>query len=148
MMSTPQDLDHPRAWLRDVVQFTLDEFTGDPLNLQRAAAAMNVVYQYHERLFYYLTRTGKASAESIEGFRTHLGRASPSFCIVAKAGGNQTGQALAFANIILGGPELDILGTGTKLRRAVIVAGPKRQLIPLLEDVVVAYRRVLDAHGL
>ncbi len=146
-MSKSCGLDHPRAWLHDVVQFSLDEFVANPLNIRRATTAMNVVYQYHERLFYDLTRTGKAPAESIEGFRTHLGRASSSFSIVAQAADNQAGT-LAFTNVLYGGPVLDILGAGAKLQRAIIVAGPKRRLIPLLDNVVAAYRRILDAHGL
>jgi hypothetical protein len=148
MIFSSDDLDHPRVWLRDVVQFTLDEYIRDPLNIQRAATAMNIVYQYHERLFCYLRRTGKSPAESIEGFRTELGRASPSFGLIAQAVDSQAVPKLTAINILVGGPALDVFGGSAKVQRAIIVAGAKRQLIPLLKDVVAAYRRAMDAHGL
>lgn len=148
MIPSQDSLDHPRVWLRNVVQFTLDEFVRDPLNQPRAMTAMTVVYQYHERLFSHLTRTGKAPAESIEGFRAHLSRSSPSFGIVAQAGANHAGHGLTFSNVLLGGSAPDILSAGTQVQRAIIVTTAKRQLIPLLEDVMAAYRRTLDTHGL
>ncbi|MBY0508624.1 MAG: hypothetical protein K2P94_00595 [Rhodospirillaceae bacterium] len=148
MTFAPDNLHHPRTWLRDVVQFTLDEFAGDPLNMPRAAAAMTIVYQYHAQLFYCLTRAGKGPAESLEGFRAHLGRTAPSFNIIASAADIQTRERLAFTDIVLGRPALDLPGAGAQVQRAIIVAGSKRQLMPLLEDTVAGYRRILDAHGL
>jgi hypothetical protein len=147
------DLDHPRAWLRDVVQFTLDEFTADPLNIRRATTAVTVVYQYHERLFSYLRQTGKAASGSLEGFRAGLARACPSFQIVTEAAGGPAsgpdGHMLTFSNIVSSGRIFTALGAeGISVHRAIILGKPKRQLLPVLEDVMAAYRRALDEHHL
>jgi hypothetical protein len=139
------DLEHPRVWLRDVVRFTLDEFIADPLNLQRALTAMTVVYQYHERLFSCLSQTGEAPAESLEGFRAVLARTCRSLEVVAQAVVGPAGPGLALTNIVSSGRLIALLGAeGLSVQRAVIISEAKRQLIPLLEDVMAAYRRVLD----
>jgi len=144
------DLAQSRVWLRDVVQPTLDDLIAHPVDMHRAYAALMMVTQYHERLFYDLARHPEklAMGTDLERFRSDLASASQYFDSLRTAADPETGHSLKFTNILSARALLNILTGQNKVYRAIILATLNRQLIPLLEDLMAAYRRLLDRYEL
>lgn len=72
--------------------------------------------------------------------------AGASFDIVSAAADPKSGHALGSSNIFArgGGAFAHLLTETRRVTRAIIVARANRQLIPLLEDVMLTYERLLD----
>ena len=141
----------PRAWLDDIVKPTVEDFIAEPLEMHRAYAALQTVYQYHERLFHYLqaNQAEQFVAGSVEAFRRDLTGATLSFEGAASAADPKSGHTLAYSNILSAGALLAILSAPrSKVHRAIIVTRLNRQLLPLLQDLIGAYERLLEKLGL
>ena len=146
MPFTLANLSEPRLWLRDVVQPALDDFIAAPMDIRRAYTALILVHQHHERLFYHLRDTNPQvlTGGSLERFRIDVVNLVPMFDAVAAAADPRAGATLKHTNILSAGSLLVLVSGAEKVKRAVIVTKLNRQLIPLLQDVVDAYRRLHD----
>jgi len=137
--------EHPRAWLRQVLRASLDDFIAEPLSVSRAHAALLLGVQFHERIYYYLARENPnlLQGASLEAFRQSFAATVLCFDPLVAVAGGKSSDTLKFSNI-LSPTALLSLGNPNKLRRSIIVHRLNRQLIPLLEELIAAYERLLD----
>jgi hypothetical protein len=144
----PHNPDQLRTWLTQVVRPALDDFIAAPLEMRSAHTATIIIYQYHEALFYCLTRAGQAPADNLAEFRRMLAAKSAAFGGIAGAIEADICDSLSTTSIVTGSAFFNDLEAEAKVRRAIIVTKIKRQLIPLLEDVMMFYGRLLTSYGL
>ncbi len=145
MIFSSSDMSQPRVWLREIVRPILDDFIKNPLDMRRAYASIIITYQYHERLYYGLTQSNpEIINRGLAVFRLDLASDIPIFEGLAAAADPAAGHTLKFTNVLSAAFLLAFL-TGTHtVQRSIIVTRVNRQLIPLLEELILGYERQLD----
>ena len=144
MIFSSSDLTQPRTWLHEIVRPVLNDFIENPLDMRRAYAALILTYQYHERLFYYLAQSHpELVAKGLTVFEHDLAAAALPFKGLAAAADPAAGHPLKFTNILSAESLLGFLTSPRKVQRSIIVQRLNRQLIPLLEELMADYERLL-----